>query len=204
MLRCGIGVRRAAHGSRSMEEALGRVVRFLCDELRNPDGSRSCAMVRAYKTHAYGQLDSELQRFARRQMGGAAPDPGMKCLTLMASVGDRPEWNDRRASAGHQAIPLPRPDVVRDLEGRTYGVFFEEDAVGSPYIPAQREFVEPNGIRSVLGCDGALRGGDLFAVILFSRVPISPDAADRFRTIALDMKSSLFFFDEEQVFSGAS
>lgn len=232
MLRCGIGVRRAAHGSRSMEEALGRVLRFLYDELRNPDGSRSCAMVRAYKTHAYGQLDPELQRFARRQMGGAAPDPDMKCLTLMASVGDRPEWNDRRKSAGHQAIPLPRPDiverapmiaqllrqfgldladvvkprrdVVRDLEGRTYGVFFVEDAVGSPYIPAQREFVEPNGIRSVLGCGGALRGGDLFAIILFSRVPISPDAADRFRTIALDMKSSLFFFDEEQVFSGAS
>lgn len=61
-----------------------------------------------------------------------------------------------------------------------------------------------NGIRSVLGCGASLRGGDLFAIIMFSRVPISQEAADRFRTIALDMKSSLFFFDEDHVFSAAS
>lgn len=232
MLRCGIGVRRAANGSATMEEAFARVCRYLYDELRNPDGSRSCALVRAYKTHAYARLEPELQKFARKQMGGASPTPETKCLTLMASVGDRPEWCDRRRSAGHQAIPLPRPefverapmiaqllkqfgldladvvtprpDVVRDLEGRTYGVFFVENALGSPYIPAQQEFVVPNGIRSVLGCGASLRGGDLFAIIMFSRVPISQEAADRFRTIALDMKSSLFFFDEDHVFSAAS
>ena len=43
--------------------------------------------------------------------------------------------------------------------------------------------------------------GDLFAVILFTRLQLTQDVADRFRTIALDIKSSLFFFDEESVFS---
>jgi len=229
MLRCGLAVRRATSEAHTMEDALARVCRFLYEELRDRTGNRACALVRAYKTHPYGELEPALQRFASAAMGGTAPAPSMKCLTLMASAGDRPEWNDRRRSAGHQAIPLPRPDivekapmiaqlirqfgldlaqvvtashdVVRDMEGRTYGVFFVEDASGSPYIPAQKDFVLPHGIRSVIGCGGALRGGDLFAVILFTRVLLTQDVADRFRTIALDIKSSLFFYDESTVFS---
>lgn len=229
MLRCGLGLRRATNGAPTMEDALARVCRFLYEELQDRNGNRACALVRAYKTHPYGDLEPDLQKFARRLMGGGAPAPSMKCLTLMATAGDRPDWNDRRRSAGHQAIPLPRPDivekapmiaqlirqfgldlaqvvtasheVVRDMEGRTYGVFFVEDANGSPYIPAQEEFVRPHGIRSVIGYGGALRGGDLFAVILFTRVLVAQDVADRFRTIALDVKSSLFFHGESAVFS---
>ena len=233
MLRTGLGVRRAANGAPTMEDAFARVCRFLYEELRDGQGNRACALVRAYKTHAYESLEPDLQHFADRLMGADRPVPSMKCLTLLASAGDRTEWNDRRRSAGHQAIPLPRPDIVekapmiaqlirqfgldpgqlvtpspefvRDMEGRTYGVFFVEDASGSPYIPAQKEFVRPNGIRSVIGCGGSLRGGDLFAVILFTRVPLSQDVADRFRTVALDIKSSLFFYEEAAVFSaGAS
>lgn len=229
MLRTGLGVRRAANGAPTMEDAFSRVCRFFYDELRDDAGRRACALVRAYKTHAYELLDPDLQRFADRLMGDAAPAPSMKCLTLLASAGDRAQWNDRRNSTGHQAIPLPRPDIVekapmiaqlirqfgldpgelvtpspefvRDMEGRTYGVFFVDEANGSPYIPAQKDFVKPNGIRSVIGCGGSLRGGDLFAVILFTRLPLSQDVADRFRTIALDIKSSLFFYDEGAVFS---
>ena len=43
------------------------------------------------------------------------------------------------------------------------------EAAGSPYIPAQEDFVQPVGIRSVLGFGGMLPGGDIFVVILFSR-----------------------------------
>lgn len=229
MLRTGLGVRRAANGTQTLEDALVRVCRFLYDELEDNAGQRACVLVRAYKTHPYEALEPSLQRFANRLMGGSAPPPSMKCLTLLASAGERDEWNDRRKSKGHQAIPLPRPDIVekapmiaqlirqfgldpadivtpsrafvRDMEGRTYGVFFVDDAHGSPYIPAQQEFVQAHGIKSVVGCGGALRGGDLFAVILFTRVALSQEVADRFRTIALDIKSSLFFFDDDAVFS---
>jgi hypothetical protein len=85
------------------------------------------------------------------------------------------------------------PDIgLRASPARTYDVFHVERAKGSPVIPAQEEFVIPYGIESVVGFGGALRSGELFAVVLFSRAPIPPDSAARFRTIALDIRSALF------------
>jgi hypothetical protein len=43
--------------------------------------------------------------------------------------------------------------------------------------------------------------GDLFAVILFSTVRVPATAADRFRTIALDVKAAFSRFNEENVFN---
>jgi hypothetical protein len=80
-------------------------------------------------------------------------------------------------------------------------VFHVEQAVGNPFIPAQEEFVVRYGIQSVVGCGGQLRSGELFAVILFSKVPIDETAADRFRTIALDVKATMFPYDESQLFA---
>ena len=230
MLRCGLGIRRAARGADSMEEALDLMCRFLYDELRGPAGERACALVRAYKTHPFDGLEPRDREFARRLMHGDAPLPGMRCLTLLATVGDEGQWNDRRRSHGHRAIPLPRAEfveqapmiaqllnqfgvdiravvapgnIVHDREGKTYGVFHVEQAAGSPYIPAQDDFVLRYNIQSVVGCGGALKGSDLFAIILFSRIRITRDAAERFRTIALDVKSSLFSYDEDRVFAKA-
>jgi hypothetical protein len=80
-------------------------------------------------------------------------------------------------------------------------VFHVENAVGSPYIPAQQEFVEKFGIRSVLGFGGVIGTGELFAVILFSTVHVSTNAAERFRTLALDVKSSFNKFGQDNVFN---
>jgi hypothetical protein len=44
--------------------------------------------------------------------------------------------------------------------------------------------------------------GDLFAVILFSTVQVPAAAADRFRTLALDVKSAFSRFGEANVFNG--
>jgi hypothetical protein len=158
-------------------------------------------------------------------MAISPPEPAMKCLTLLATVGDEPEWNDRRSSEGHQAIPLPSPyvverapmiaqlirefgmdlsdvvrptgDVVRTLGGKSYGVFHVEEAVGSPYIPAQAGFVDRYGIRSVVGFGGLLPTGDLFGLILFSRVHVPVGSAERFRSLALDLKSCLIPYGDD-------
>jgi hypothetical protein len=90
---------------------------------------------------------------------------------------------------------------VKELAGKRHGVFHVEDALGSPYIPAQEEFVVPYGIRSVLGFGGLLFNGDLFAVILFSTVRVPATAADRFRTLALDVKSAFSRFGDADVFN---
>lgn len=222
MLRCSQGLRRAAQGAPSMESAASAVCRFLYDELGDGGEGRGCVLVRFYKTHPYRALPPDLQRFAKRAFGAVAispPEPAMKCLTLLATVGDEPQWNDRQASENHQAIPLPSPyvverapmiaqlirefgmdlgsvvrpsgDVVRALGGKSYGVFHVENAAGSPYVPAQEGFVDRYGIRSVVGFGGLLSGGDLFGVILFSRVHVPVASADRFRSLALDLKSCL-------------
>jgi hypothetical protein len=228
MLRCSTELRRATKDAPTMEEAAQRVCRALYDWLVAPDNSRACALVRCYKTHEYGKLEPELQAFARRLLG-YPPSPTTRCLTLLGTVGDEPAWNSRRKSVEHQAIPLPSAemiekapmiaqlfrefglelsdvaqpttDLVRTLAGKTYGVFHVPDAVGSPYIPAQRDFVVKVGIRSVVGFGGSLPTGDLFAVILFARVPVSSETADRFRNIALDVKSGFFPYRENAIFS---
>jgi hypothetical protein len=229
MLRCSTELRRATKEAATMEEAAQRVCRVLHDELITPEGSKACALVRCYKTHPYAKLDPELQSFARAVLQGTSIGPTTRCLTLIGTAGEEEAWNSRRKSAGHQAIPLPSAeiiekapmiaqlirqfgldltdviqpttDLVRGVTGKTYGVFHVPEAVGSPYIPAQKDFVLKVGIRSVVGFGGSLPSGDLFAVVLFSRVPISSETADRFRNLALDVKSGFFPFREGEIFA---
>ena len=229
MLRCSRTLHRAAAGAPTMEATARLICRTLYDELRAPDGDRACVLVRCYKTHPYGALPTDLRRFALKATGVyTTPPENMRCLTMLASAGSQPEWNARSNSKGHQAIPLPSPRMVeqapmiaalikdfgleladvtdpkpedmRNPDGKSYGVFHVEQAVGSPSIPAQGEFVARYGVQSVVGFGGSLATGDLFAVILFSRVTVSASSADRFRTLALDVKGLYFPFTESTVF----
>lgn len=223
-LKCSNALRRLMRDAGSIEAAATDACRFFYDELAMQRGGRACALVRCYKVHDYGLLPPELQQFARAQLPPDAGPPGplLRCLTLMATVGDEPEWNDRRRSRGHQAIPLPTvsvierapmiaqlfrafgvelkaaiapaPEIVRNLAGKSYGVFHVPEAKGSPYIPAQ-DFVERYGIRSVIGFGGALLSGDLFAIVMFTRTTVPELAADRFKSLALDVKSHLFLHE---------
>jgi len=232
MLKCSLRLRETAAGAPTLEASAERVCRFLYDELHGPDGKRACALVRCYKTHAYGALEPDLQSFARDLLGSQTPRSTMKCLTLMATVGQNPGWNSRQLSRGHRAVPLPSPeivekapmiaqlikelglemntvlqpspDVVRELAGKRHGVFHVENALGSPYIPAQQEFVVRFGIKSVLGFGGMLTVGDLFAVILFATVHVPANVADRFKTLALDVKSAFFKFNDKSIFNSGA
>jgi hypothetical protein len=232
MLRAGVAIRRLLRGSESLEAAAELLTRYLYDQcIVGASSERACALVRFYKTHAYGKLEPALREFARAQLGGSEPNDTLRCLTLIATSGDEAAWNSRHKSRGHQAIPLPTADAVRaapmvmrlieDLgldidaiisgsstrpaparsaDARSYDVFHVEDARGSPHIPAQSTFVIPHRIASVVGFGGLLRSGEMFAVVLFSRVRIPARSAARFRTIALDVRSSLFNFDEGSTF----
>lgn len=228
MLRSSNGLRKAMRGAPTMEAAARAQCRFLYDELRTITDDRACVLVRCYKTHPYGQLPSDLQRFARGQLGSSEPPSDeMRCLTLLGTVGDEEPWNDRRRSVGHQAVPLPSTSVVErapmiaqlfralgidlemvvtpttsivhDLEGKSYGVFHVRDARSSPYIPAQ-DFVQRHNVRAVVGFGGSLKTGDFFATILFTRTTVTAKAADRFRTLALHVKGSFFEYGADQVF----
>lgn len=233
MVECEAALRRLGVGATSMEEVAGRIVHWLYHNLGDSVAAgRACALVRFFKTHPFEALPPTLQAFARRMLVDKPQDPTVRCLTLLATVGERAEWNSRERSIGHQAIPLPSEDIVArapmisrliyqlgleihtvirpepsiliDHEQRTFNVFHVAEATGSPHIPAQEEFVQPYRIRSVLGFGGLLAGGDLFAVIMFSRTPIGSAVADMFRTVALAAKVAVVPFAAGPIFADPS
>lgn len=203
----------------TLTEAAQRIVQFFRTELVDAGGKPACALVRVFKTHRYDALDKETQSFASALAGNAAMHPGVRCLVLLATAGDEPEWNSPELSRGHRAIPLlsekmvedapmiaqlikqfgvsvstvlrPDPSLLLDANETRHNVFYVPEALGSPYIVAQKEFVEPHGIASVVGFGGLVAAGDLFATILFSRVPVSRETADLFRIIGLNLKIAL-------------
>ena len=227
---CGAELRRLGSTAASMEEAANKIVGYLYDNLVDGQTSkRCCALVRFYKTHPYGELEEGLQQFAQGLLGAPPESPETKCLTLLATAGERPEWNDRAKSEGHRAIPLaseemvaqipmvsqlvsqlglemssvlrPDPSLIVDMEQKTYNTFHIPQALGSPYIPAQDEFVVPFGIQSVLGCGGMLASGDHFALVMFSKTSVTQETAQNFRALATDLKEAVQPFVGGAVFA---
>ncbi|MFQ5594216.1 MAG: sensor histidine kinase [Anaerolineae bacterium] len=232
MTDCGAALRKLDSGATSMEEVANQIVRYLYDHLVDgQSGEKSCALVRFFKTHPYNELHPELRECVHQILGMHPELPEMKCLTLLATAGVKPEWNVRQMSIGHKVHPLPSPDMVAqypmvsqlieqfgleldamlqpdpallvDLERKTFNVFHVPKAAGSPYVPDQEDFVIPFGIQSVLGFGGMLPSGELFAVILFSKVHIPRETAELFKTLALSVKTAVLPFEGTTVFAGS-
>jgi len=87
-----------------------------------------------------------------------------------------------------------------DESGNDLNIFHVERAGDSPYIPAQDDFVKPYGVRSVIGMGGLLPDGNLFVVILFSRVDIRREVAKRFRELAPGIRKMLLSFGADRNF----
>lgn len=223
---CGACLRGLGDNALSMEDAAKKIVGFLYDDLgHDRAGAKACALIRLYKTHPYRDLGPELQEFAKARLRNEAITEDMRCLTLLATGGENRQWNSRANSENYQAIPLPsktfvsgipmisrlvvqfgldvrhliRPDPAKFAE--QYDVFHVADAVGSPYIPAQDNFVIPYGTKSVLGLGALLATGDLFALILFAKVPITPSIAERFTPMAPDIREALAAFTDGPIFT---
>jgi two-component system NtrC family sensor kinase len=214
----------------SVEEGAQRVVEFFHQSFVDEDGKPACALVRLFKTHPYAELDEELQAFARGVVPEVETVDDARCLVLLATQGDLPEWRSRHASSGHKAIPLtseemigkapmiaqlfkqfgvsvssilrPNPTLLLDNLDTNFNVFHVARALGSPYIVAQKEFVEPHAIASVLGFGGMLASGELFAAIMFTKVPVSSAVADQFKVIGLNLKLAMLPIARKKLFSG--
>ena len=216
MIECSAELRRLGAAAASFDQAAGRMVRHLYDNLQlGGDGGRATTLVRAFRALPYSRLDGERQEVARAALGKREPDASMLCMALVATAGDRTEWNSVRSSVRHRVIPLPRggrwsPMVTRlvrdlgvdpgrtrdpalfvDLVEKTCNVFHVAAAAGSPYVPDQEEFVRPYGIASVLGFGGILAPLDLYVFIVFSRAPIPRGGAGLFRAVSHNVKLAL-------------
>jgi hypothetical protein len=230
MCKCAVTLRNMDERSRSLEETANRVVQYLYGNFVDPrTGEPACALVRFFKTHPFGFLPPDVQESARGILQGQYVPSGTKCLTLLATAGDEPQWNHRHGSLGHQAIPLidqdfvyrapmilqliqqfglevskvieTVPTLITDAPHKAFNVFYVPRAPGSPYIPAQREFVQPYGVQSVLGFGGMTPTNELFAVILFSKVGIPRETADRFRWLSAYVRIAIEGFDRGNTFA---
>ena len=223
MTRLGAKLREAGEGAESLEDAADRIVGLLYESLADASGAKNCVLARLFLTRRQGDLEPSLQDVGARLMAGKPLTPETRCLTLVATRGAEPAWCVPSESRGHQSIPLPSTEVVSSIpmvsqllaqlgldpaivvdpsselllerDQTSYNVFFVPDALGSAHIPAQAEFVEPYGVRSVIGFGGLLPSGSVFAVLLFARVLVPTSTADMFRNAAMNTKLALLPFD---------
>lgn len=229
MAECGSVIRKMDSGAHSMEEVANKIVGYLWGNFIDKDAhDRSCALIRFFVTCPFDKLEQNLQDYASLMLGKTAVSPKMKCMTLLASAGDKPEWNSRQTSIWHKAIPLsseymleqspmisqlvkqfgldvrnviaPDENILVEMEQKSYNVFYIPFALGSPFVPAQESFVAPSGIKSVLGFGGMLPSGDLFVVIIFAKILIPQNIANMFRTLALNVKMAILPFVADNLF----
>lgn len=213
-------LRELSRDAGSMEEVAHRVVGYFYDNFAGPEGQPAFALARFFKTHLYSGLADPLRKVADKSLKQAAPPKWMRCLVLLSTRGVEAAWNDPKRSVDHRVIPLVSEEMVRQApmisgliqqmglsieqvvrpnpaplpEKRDYNVFHVPEAKGSPLIPNQREFVEPYKIESVLGFGSAFLNGDMFAVILFSKVAIPTQTAELFRALTLNVKLAVLPF----------
>lgn len=224
MAECGAALRTLGQRATDLPAAMQEIAHYLAHRFRAPGSTESqCVLVRGFATRPFSQLDATERALAEEVLGRAPRSLGMKCLSLMGSSGLLPAWNDRTNSRRYRAIPLiseqfvgqfpmfsqllkqfgvkiqptlrPDSDLLVDWEERTHNVFYVPDAVDSPFVPVQRDFVVKYGVHSVLGFGGVLPSRELFAFILFSKARIPAATADHFRTLALAVKLALIPHD---------
>ncbi|MDR4480236.1 MAG: PAS domain S-box protein [Nitrospira sp.] len=220
MTACGAALRRLSAGATSLEEVADRLVRHLYTSLTiGQQGEPACSLIRLFTTTRYDLLPSDLRALADQRLGDRPAIPSLTCLTLLASAGTLPEWNDPARSSHFRIIPLGRPEdveqlpmfsqlfrqlgvslpqlaqptqnVLLDTQEQTFNVFHISHAENNPHVPAQEEFVLKYGIRSVLGFGAPLPNGELFSIILFSKDFIPARTAQLFKPLALCAKIAL-------------
>lgn len=214
MTACGAALRRLGAGATGFEQVADRLVRHLYTSLTiGHSGEPACSLVRLFKTTRYGRLTPDLRALADTRLEEATPPPSLTCLTLQASAGEVPGWNDPARSTRFRVLPLDTTEAVErlpmfsqlfrqlgvplpqlahtdqslllDQHEESFNVFHIPEAEGSPSVPAQEEFVRKYGIRSVLGFGATLPDGELFAIILFSKDFIPESTAKLFKPLAL-------------------
>ena len=230
MIECDLKIRAMGKDSSSMEEAANKIINYLYENLID-DRTKQPAnvLIRFFKIHPFGNLTAHLQQYVREKYPDYSIHDHLKCLTLLATVGQNQQWNNPLNSQNFQAIPLtnikevnkikmmsqliyqlgldisviiePKPEVLIELEPKKSNVFYIADAVGSEFIPAQKSFVIPYKIKSVLGFGGLIPGGDFFSIIMFSQTKISQSIAEMFSTLALSVKSAILpFISSQRIF----
>jgi signal transduction histidine kinase len=219
----GVALRARARGTASLEDVAKLIVDGVFERFEAAPAA-SLPLFRLYLTRSLGELEPSVAAACRAAFPDEQLGAGVRCLSLAASRGVEPAWNDVAQSQGHRAIPLPSqqaierlpmvlqlvkqlglevshvvqpsPELMTSLSQTAFNAFHVPEALDSPHIPAQEGFVKPFGIRSAFGFGGALPTGHVFAAVGFSTVPVSAATARLFELFALYAK--LCFLESEE------
>ena len=203
--------------SGSTEALASDTLNYLYNKLNDGDDN-PCALMRFFRTIPFAELTPDLRDIAAASVA-KGPAELVNCLTLLATRGIEPQWNERFSSRGHQVIPLvseemvqkapmiaqlikrlginisqvvqPNPTLFLHPSEKNYNVLYVPEAKGSSTIVAQSDFVDQYGVRSVIGLGGLLPTGEMFAVMIFFRVFIPASTAERFVLLARGLESAI-------------
>jgi len=115
MTECGAALRNLSVGAGSMEEVANKIVRYLYDYLIDRQtGEKSCALVRFYKTHPFGELDEALQRATH---GSLVPTP-IIALTAYAMQEEVQKSLDAGCTA-HLTKPITKAVLLEAIQAYT-------------------------------------------------------------------------------------
>lgn len=224
-------IRHAGKVAGSVEELAFFTSRWLFDNLLTDSRSvRSSALVRCFVTMPYEQLKPELKVHAKNLAGNIKDDSRCLTLLGTAGTEDNwndrhksehhavvpllsPEMVAQSPMISRLFTELginisslfqierENKPIFLDPSERDYNVFYVPEASASPHIIAQRDFVEPHKIRTVIGYGSLLPSGELYAVIMFFRIFVPRDIAQRFTSLALSTTIGMLSVGAKPTFS---
>lgn len=205
-------LRNQRESAKSFEDAAQRIATDVYQTFTDHEGNPAFALVRVYRMCQYDAIPSELKPLTN-------PDTAL-WMMLMATRGLEPAWNDRRQSQGHKVVPAgdKRSPMVAaafqqiglDEPPPAEGLSFNEatfmtryfhvpNAVGSPVIPAQTEFVLPYQIKSVIGLGARFMAGTAHLTLCFSKSHLNEQTARSFATLSAHISTLLALFDTRKI-----
>ena len=214
-------LQRHTDKAESLEEAANLLTQYLSRAFNENEVLPSLVLARIFISLPYNQLNPA----DIRDMEARIPSDAPRYLTLVGTTGKEKEWNRRQESKNHRVIPLPEtaeeletipmlaemfrrmdvdyrrivdPSSFSDVQKMVEGYMLVEEAEGSPYLPAQEEFVKPYGVQSELGYGGFLPSGAVFTAFLFFTSPLQREDAEKLKVIAAAIQQSLLHFDVEE------
>jgi signal transduction histidine kinase len=218
VVRCIARVRELATSAVSLEEFAQGLMECCQRTFQRSNASDSeIVLGRCFVTRPFSELSDKVQAWLQQGEDRISDPSNGLCLSLMGSAGVVDGWNDPSRSSRYRAIPIEADrfatrfpmfaEIFRQIgisidkphlgagmnigsAGTVCNVFSVPVALGSPYAPAQSEFVKPYGVRSVVGFGGWYGQGQYFLVVLFSRVSIPQPSVELLRLLALAVRAA--------------
>ena len=201
------------------------ILTSLFETFVDTQGEKEIALCRFFKSCKRNELPKDIDEYLEKAFPNSYTD---KYLALCGTYGTLREWCDRKKSKNYKAFPINNKVVdslpmmsalfdqigirlgelkeidnklLLDTDNHDFDVFWVENAKNSQYIPKQESFIIPHKIKSVVGFGGKFSNGNVYAVIIFSKVHISREIAALFKSLApaikyllieTELKGSLF------------